>query len=211
MTAAPGGAARTAALDALCLGLLTAAVRDERLAGWEDRWAPAPVRGGRAVRAWRAVGAAGSAPVAWTVVAVRCALPPHRRGPGGRLAPAAVLAAAGTGRRLLSRAVDRPRPPAEERRTRVHGASFPSRHTMTALVAWALALEDRRAATGICCAVAAARLALRAHRPADVLGGWLFGRTCLALADLARRAQRADRARLRTRRPGPGAWGPPWR
>ncbi|MCS0603688.1 phosphatase PAP2 family protein [Streptomyces sp. LP11] len=150
--------------------------------------------GPRAVRAWRAVTALGSRPVAYTVVAGRCLLAPPGRGAGARLAPPAVLAVADAVRELTCRAVDRPRPPGAGRRTAVHGASFPSRHTMTALIAWDLASGSRPAAVAVTAAVGASRLALGAHWPTDVLGGWLFGAVGLALADLC-----GGHRRLRTR------------
>ncbi|MET7775012.1 phosphatase PAP2 family protein [Streptomyces mirabilis] len=82
-------------------------------------------------------------------------------------------------------AIDRPRPPAAERLTETHGASFPSRHTATALIAAHLVTGGQAPQT-LSVAVGLSRLALRAHWPTDVVGGWLFGYGWLAAAELAR-------------------------
>ncbi|MFF0126210.1 phosphatase PAP2 family protein [Streptomyces mirabilis] len=98
-----------------------------------------------------------------------------------------VLAAGDAARTALCRAVNRPRPPAEERLSHCQGASFPSRHTATALLATGLgAGAGPDAAGAVAALVGLSRVALRVHWPSDVVGGWLFGYGWLAASEMAR-------------------------
>lgn len=171
--------------------LSLAAARSKRSLASFDRHATPPrpsTDGGR--RAWLAVTALGSRPTAYTTVAARCIL---RRNTAAstldRYWPLVVLASADAARTALCRAVDRPRPPAEERLAQCQGASFPSRHTSTALLATALTTGTGPAMAGAVAAVVGlSRIALRVHWTSDVVGGWLFGYGWLAAAQLARAA-----------------------
>ncbi|MEU6284420.1 phosphatase PAP2 family protein [Streptomyces sp. NPDC047028] len=174
-------------------GLLTtaelsvAARRGDALVPFDRRMTlPAPVtRTGR--RAWLAVTALGSRPVAYGLVAARCLLPERTgRSALDRYLPVLVLAGGDAARTVLCRAVDRPRPPAEERLAPCDGASFPSRHTALALMATGLATGAGPAVAGaVGAAVGLSRIALRVHWPTDVVGGWLFGHGWLAAAEMA--------------------------
>ncbi|QHC32721.1 phosphatase PAP2 family protein [Streptomyces sp. HF10] len=150
---------------------------------------PAP-RTGLSRRAWLALTALGSRPVACTATAARCLRLSGRtrRSAADRRLPLAVLAAADVTRTAMCRAVGRRRPPQAGRFAPFHGASYPSRHTATALLATGLVKGSRTAAYGVGCAVGLSRLVLRVHWPTDVLGGWLFGYGWPAAARAARTA-----------------------
>jgi undecaprenyl-diphosphatase len=90
----------------------------------------------------------------------------------------------------LARLVRRARPPQEWWRSEPHGWSFPSRHTLQALLAAAVLLDevcpDRPALrfTGTLAATTAvgtARVRLGVHWPSDVLGAALTGALWLEL------------------------------
>ncbi|WP_249416847.1 phosphatase PAP2 family protein [Streptomyces sp. TS71-3] len=111
----------------------------------------------------------------------------------------ATLVTGDAARTAVCRQVARARPPATEQLTTTHGASFPSRHTATALLAFGLttASGKRAVAEGIAAAVGVSRIALRAHWPTDVVGGGLLGFGWLAAAEfLAARARGGRRPRF---------------
>jgi membrane-associated phospholipid phosphatase len=121
-----------------------------------------------------------------------------------------LLVASGAGtRRLLSRVIARPRPPASAWLTEPEGFSLPSKHTtLAALTAGALAGRTRagagpRHAAPLMAAagVGASRVYLGVHWPTDVLVGWLFAEGWLGLARAA--APAAGRACARAQRAGP--------
>ncbi|MFI2640821.1 phosphatase PAP2 family protein [Streptomyces sp. NPDC018610] len=132
----------------------------------------------------------GSRPVAYTAVAVRCLTRERAAAPAlDRYRPLLVLAVGDAVRTALCHAVDRARPPAEQRLAHCQGASFPSRHTATALLATGLATDAAPEAAGAVAAlVGLSRLALRVHWPSDVVGGWAFGYGWLAASEMTRRA-----------------------
>ncbi|MEU1457358.1 phosphatase PAP2 family protein [Streptomyces avermitilis] len=114
-----------------------------------------------------------------------------------RYRPLLILAAGDAARTALCRAVGRPRPPAHERLAHCQGASFPSRHTATALLASELVADaGPAAASAVAGVVGLSRIALRVHWPSDVIGGWLFAYAWLAAVKMARRTcmQRSNTA-----------------
>lgn len=113
----------------------------------------------------------------------------------------------------LKGAVGRPRPSWPDPVDSADYTAFPSGHAMTAMVTcglllWVLALHWRegRRGWGTIAGVAVVsvlgvgwtRVYLGVHWPSDVVGGWLLGWTCAALAILTYRAAE------RRRPPGPG-------
>lgn len=167
--------------------LLSLGARREAALARADRYMTLPAPETRTARqAWLAVTALGSRPVAYSAVAARCLLRDRTAAPPlGRYSPLLVLATADAARTALCRVVDRPRPPAEERLAHCDGASFPSRHTATALLATGLVTGSGAVAGAVAVAVGLSRVALRVHWPTDVVGGWLFGYGWLAAARLA--------------------------
>ncbi|GAA1045040.1 phosphatase PAP2 family protein [Streptomyces murinus] len=193
-----------AAAGLLGAALVSVAARHEKVLAPLDRGirVPAP-HTELSRRAWQAVTVLGSRPVAYTATATRCLRCPKgrtRRSALDRWLPLAVLAAGDVTRTAICRAVGRQRPPLAGRFASFHGASYPSRHTATALLATGLVTGSGTAAYGVGCAVGLSRLALRVHWPTDVLGGWLFGYGWLAAARIARTAPAPD---LTARSPHP--------
>ncbi|HEY1323700.1 MAG TPA: phosphatase PAP2 family protein [Streptosporangiaceae bacterium] len=103
--------------------------------------------------------------------------------------PCLVVGSGATARRILSRVIARPRPPAEAWLTEPEGYSLPSKHTALAAMAAgacvrALGLRGApaRAAPLLAAAgVGASRVYLGVHWPADVVAGWLFAEGWLCL------------------------------
>ncbi|MEU3418068.1 phosphatase PAP2 family protein [Streptomyces murinus] len=181
-----------AAIGLVGAALLSVAARHEKVLAPLDRGirVPAP-HTELSRRAWQAVTVLGSRSVAYTATVARCLRRPEgrtRRSAPDRWLPLAYLAAGDVTRTAMCRAVGRQRPPGAGRFASFHGASYPSRHTATALMATGLVTGSRTAAHGVGCAVGLSRLALRVHWPTDVLGGLLFGYGWLAAARIARTA-----------------------
>ena len=128
----------------------------------------------------------GSSIVLWPVVVIAgLGLWRWRRHWLPAVLPALALAGAWAGSLLIKGLVDRPRPPAADRLTVVHGWSYPSEHAAQALATWGMLalmlMAGRSARARVLLAAGAAliafvvgltRLYLGAHWMTDVLGGW---------------------------------------
>jgi undecaprenyl-diphosphatase len=161
-----------------------------------SRRVPAVVQAARAVSAL-------AEPVPVSVLLAACAA---AHPTGWRTATSMGLTVVGGAhaRRLLSKAIARPRPPAEGWLSEPEGFSFPSKHTtLAALTAGACArlmcppggrtwLPPLLAAAG----VGASRVYLGVHWPTDVLAAWLFAEGCLRLADVPAALGRGTSSRL---------------
>jgi membrane-associated phospholipid phosphatase len=125
-----------------------------------------------------------------TVLAATAAIATRSRGWQAAVTPCLAVASGAQVRRILSRAVARPRPPEAIWLTEPEGFSLPSKHTsVAALTAGACAAcigassRTRHGATLVAAAsVGASRVYLGVHWPSDVLAGWLFAEGWLHLA-----------------------------
>ena len=164
--------------------------------GGVDRRAVNLLRNGRrpaGVAAARAVSGLAEPGFAGALLAASAVTTARRDGWRAACAPCLVVASGAVARRVLSRVIARPRPPAAGWLTEPEGFSLPSKHTTLAALA-AGALADRIGAGGLpshaapllaAAGVGASRVYLGVHWPTDVLAGWLFAEGWLRLAGLA--------------------------
>jgi undecaprenyl-diphosphatase len=123
---------------------------------------------------------------------------------------------------IVKELVERPRPPGAAL-VETSGWSFPSSHALSctttygllAVVVWRTSWPRRLRLAAIAAGVTVpilvglSRIGLDVHYPSDVLGGWLAGVVCIAVAaTLISATEAMDRAHLRGSPPTPGDGGP---
>jgi undecaprenyl-diphosphatase len=181
------GDGRTGRLDRTVIGLA------------ESGRSPAAVRAARAISALGEPGFVALPIAAFTAHAAR------RVGWRQACVPALAVASGAAARRLLSRAIARPRPPAAIWLTEPEGFSMPSKHTsLAALTAGACVGSTEAGGLGrhglvllAVVGVGASRIYLGVHWPSDVVAAWIFAEAWLQLAEAvcARAAAPAKAAR----------------
>jgi undecaprenyl-diphosphatase len=144
-----------------------------------------------AVRAARAVSALGEPGFVLVPIVAATAIAVRRVGWRQACVPGLTVATGAAVRRMLSRAIARPRPPAEIWLAEPEGFSMPSKHTSLAALTAGVCVGSsgtgslaRHGAPLLAAAgVGASRIYLGVHWPSDVLAAWVFAEAWLQLAE----------------------------